>query len=181
VVQTSTGGDRRHEQMRFSAQGRTWMIVLRGRWGAAIDRFLVRWTGFSMVTWQYTKAAGRPYSPTLLLTTIGSRSGLLRTSPLPYYPVGDELVVCGTRGGGPTNPMWVGNVRANPQCWLRIRRQLVPARARVATGVERDELFETVAKVHLGLRRYQQQAATHGREVPLVVLTPVTTRPGTAL
>jgi len=173
VVQVSTGGDRRNEQMRFSAQGRTWMIVLRGRWGAAIDRFLVRRTGFSMITWQYSKAAGRHYTPTLLLTTIGAKTGQLRTSPLPYYPVGQDLVVCGSRGGGPTNPLWVGNVRANPACWLRIKRRLVPARARVVTGVERDELFETVAKVHLGLRRYQQQAATFGRQVPLVILTPV--------
>ena len=165
---------RGNEQIRFSAHGRTWLIVLRGRWGAAIDRFLVRWTGFSMVTWQYAMATGRRYTPTLLLTTIGARSGRLRSTPLPYYPVGDGLVVCGSKGGGPTNPMWVANVRANPQCWLRIRRQLVPARARVAEGVERDELFETVAQVHLGLRRYQQQAATHGRQVPLVVLTPMT-------
>lgn len=175
MVESGIDEDRRGEQIRFSAQGRSWMIVLRGRWGAAIDRFLVRWTGFSMITWQYSLATGRPYSPTLLLTTIGSRSGQLRTTPLPYYPVGDELVVCGTRGGGPTNPMWVGNLRANPLCWLRINRQLVPARARVAGGTERDELFETVCSRHLGLRRYQQQAATHGREVPLVVLTPLAT------
>jgi deazaflavin-dependent oxidoreductase (nitroreductase family) len=157
------------------------MIVLRGRWGAAIDRFLVRWTGFSMITWQYSLAAARRYSPTLLLTTIGSRTGQLRSTPLPYFSVGDELVVCGSKGGGPTNPMWVGNLKANPLCWLRIRRRLVPAHARVATGIERDELFEAVSKVHLGLRRYQQQAATYGREVPLVVLTPMTTPSGTAL
>jgi len=171
---SSTQDAHRSDQIRFSAHGRTWLIVLRGRWGAAIDRFLVRWTGFSMVTWQYALASGRRYTPTLLLTTIGARTGRLRSTPLPYYPVGDDLVVCGSKGGGPTNPMWVANVRANPQCWLRIRRQMVPARARVAEGDERDELFETVAQVHLGLRRYQQQAATHGRQVPLVVLTPIT-------
>jgi deazaflavin-dependent oxidoreductase (nitroreductase family) len=158
--------------MRFSAQGRTWLIVLRGSWGAAIDRFLVRWTGFSMITWQYAKATGRRYNPTLLLTTIGCRTGELRTSALPYFAIGDELIVCGTRGGGPTHPMWVSNVRADPHCWLRIRRHLVPASGRVVTGVERERLFDAVSKVHLGLRRYQDQAATHGREIPLVALSP---------
>jgi deazaflavin-dependent oxidoreductase (nitroreductase family) len=158
--------------MRFSAHGRTWMIVLRGRWGAAIDRFLVRWTGYSMITWQYAMAARRRYSPTLLLTTIGCRTGQLRTTPLPYFSVGDDLVVCGTRGGGPTDPKWVANVRADPHCWLRIRRRVVPAFGRVASGPERDTLFDAVAAIHLGLRRYQEQAATYGREIPLVVLSP---------
>jgi deazaflavin-dependent oxidoreductase (nitroreductase family) len=157
------------------------MIVLRGRWGAAIDRFLVRWTGFSMVTWQYSKAAGRPYSATLLLTTIGCRTGRLRTTPLPYFAVGDDLVVCGTRGGGPTDPMWVANVRADPHCWLRIRRRTVPARGRVATGAERERLFEVVCELHRGLRRYQEQAASYGREVPLVVLSPRAPVPGASV
>jgi deazaflavin-dependent oxidoreductase (nitroreductase family) len=156
---------------RFSSAGRSHLIVLRGSWGRAIDRSLVRWTGWSMITWQYTRAAGREYQPTLLLTTIGRRSGALRSSALPYYRVGDDLVVCGTRGGGPHDPLWVGNVVADPHCWLRVRRRLFPAVGRVAAGQEREELFERVADLHGGLRRYQKQAATHGREIPLVILT----------
>jgi deazaflavin-dependent oxidoreductase (nitroreductase family) len=168
--------DSRQERLaltRFSSGGRGGFIILRGAWGRAVDRLLVRWTGWSMITWQYTRAAGRAYQPTLLLTTIGRRTGLLRSSALPYYRVGTDLVVCGTRGGGPLNPLWVGNVEANPQCWLRVRRRLIPALARVAVGEERVELFEEVAPQHGGLRRYQKQAATYGREIPLVRLTPL--------
>jgi deazaflavin-dependent oxidoreductase (nitroreductase family) len=157
---------------RFSSGGQSHLIILRGAWGRAIDRMLVRWTGWSMITWQYTRAAGRPYQPSLLLTTIGRRSGALRSSVLPYYRVGDHLVVCGTRGGGPHDPLWVGNVRADGHCWLRVRRRLVPATARVAEGTERGEVFDAVAAQHGGLRRYQEQASTYGREIPLVVLTP---------
>jgi deazaflavin-dependent oxidoreductase (nitroreductase family) len=157
---------------RFSSGGRSHLIILRGAWGRAVDRWLVRWTGWSMITWQYTRAAGRPYQPSLLLTTIGRRTGLLRSSVLPYYPVGGDLVVCGTRGGGPWDPLWADNIRADGHCWLRARRRLVPALARVASGEERARLFETVAAMHGGLRRYQVQAAAHGREIPLVVLTP---------
>jgi len=167
--------DSREERLaltRFSAGGRTRLILLRGGWGRAIDRFLVRWTGWSMITWQYTHAAGRAYQPTLLLTTIGRKTGLLRTSALPYYRVGADLVVCGTRGGGPHDPLWVGNVRAHPHCWLRVRRHLIPATARVAAGEERVELFELVAPQHGGLRRYQKQASKYGREIPLVIVTP---------
>jgi deazaflavin-dependent oxidoreductase (nitroreductase family) len=165
--------EERRQLTRFSSAGRSHLIILRGSWGRAVDRWLVRWLGWSMITWQYTRAAGRRYQPTLLLTTIGRRSGRLRSSALPYYPVGGDLVVCGTRGGGPFDPLWVGNVRADPHCWLRVRRRLVAATARVAEGAERAALFGTVADRHGGLRRYQEQAATYGREVPLVVLTPV--------
>jgi deazaflavin-dependent oxidoreductase (nitroreductase family) len=171
--------DSREERLaltRFSSGGRNGFIILRGSWGRAIDRVLVRWTGWSMITWQYTRAAGRPYQPSLLLTTIGRQTGLLRSSVLPYYRVGDDLVVCGTRGGGALNPLWVANIQANPQCWLRVQRHLIPAVARVAAGEERIELFEQVAPQHGGLRRYQKQAATYGREIPLVRLTPRGTR-----
>jgi deazaflavin-dependent oxidoreductase (nitroreductase family) len=169
--------EERIELTRFSSGGRSRFIILRGAWGRAVDRWLVRWTGWSMITWQYTRAAGRPYQPSLLLTTIGRKTGALRSSVLPYYRVGDDLVVCGTRGGGPHDPLWAGNIRADAHCWLRVRRRLVPATGRVASGAERAALFETVAEQHGGLRRYQQQASTYGREVPLVVLTPYTRTP----
>jgi deazaflavin-dependent oxidoreductase (nitroreductase family) len=174
-LSTSPSRDSREERLaltRFSSGGRRGFIVLRGSWGRAVDRFLVRWIGCSMITWQYTHAAGRPYQPSLLLTTIGCRTGLLRSSVLPYYRVGGDLIVCGTRGGGPYDPLWVGNIRADGQCWLHVRRRLIPAGARIASGDERVELFERVAALHGGLRRYQAQAATHGREIPLVILTP---------
>jgi deazaflavin-dependent oxidoreductase (nitroreductase family) len=176
---TAARGSReeRRALTRFSSGGRGRFIVLRGPWGRAVDRALVRWTGWSMITWQYTRAAGRRYQPSLLLTTVGRQTGRLRSSVLPYYPVGDEVVVCGTRGGGPYDPLWVGNVRADPNCWLRVRRRLVPARAHVAEGAERGALFDAVAAQHGGLRRYQEQAATYGREIPLVVLAPRTPLP----
>jgi len=163
----------RRARMRFSAHGRTWIIVLRGGWGRAVDRWLVRWTGVSAITWQYATAAGRHYTPTLLLTTIGARSGRLRTSALPFFRIDSDLVVVGSNGGGPSDPNWCANLRADPHCWLRVRRRLVPATGRIVEGVERDELFERLATVHLGLRRYQEQASTHGRAVPLVRLSPL--------
>jgi deazaflavin-dependent oxidoreductase (nitroreductase family) len=125
-----------------------------------------------MITWQYTRAAGRRYQSTLLLTTIGRRTGELRSSVLPYYPVDGDLIVCGSRGGGPYDPLWVANLAADPHCWLRIHRRLVPATGRVVGGEERAELFEKVATQHGGLRHYQEQASAYGREIPLVTLTP---------
>src|SRR3954463_1470933 len=143
---------------RFSARGRTWMIVLRAPWGQPVDRFTVRWTGFSPMTFQYAAAAGAPLGQAfadarrvLLPTTVGRRSGLLRTTVLPYFDLGDDVVICGTAGGGPTDPQWVGNVRADGRVWVRIDRVLHPATAHVAEGAERADVFEVVAQQHTGL------------------------------
>ena len=164
-------------RQRFSARGRTWMIVLRPPWGQPVDRFVVRWTGFSPMTFQYAIASGAPFSTAyrnaraaLLLTTIGSKSRLLRTTVLPYFEYEGDLVICGSNGGGPRDPHWVDNIRADPQVWVRIDRRLVPAEAHVAEGEERTLVFDAVAPQHGGLRRYQKQAATHGRDVPLIVI-----------
>jgi hypothetical protein len=54
--------------------------------------------------------------------------------------------------------------------WIRLDRIAHAATAHVAEGAERAEVFEVVARQHAGLRRYQKQASTHGREVPLVVI-----------
>ncbi len=45
------------EKMRFASGGRTWFIVLRGRWGRAIDKAVVWATGYSLVTKQFALAA----------------------------------------------------------------------------------------------------------------------------
>jgi deazaflavin-dependent oxidoreductase (nitroreductase family) len=135
---------------------------------------LVRVTGFSVITWQYSKAGGNPYQSTLLLTTIGRKSGRLRTRALPYHvDESGRMVVIGSNGGGPRDPDWVRNVRDNTSAWVCVRRKRRAVRAHVATGDERQHLFELITARRDSLTRYQERAATFGREVPLVVLRPV--------
>lgn len=159
------------EKQRFSSGGRTGFIILKGRWGRAIDRAVVWATGYSLITKQYAMAGRRPYTPTLLLTTIGARTGRRRTAVLPYYRVGDDLVVRGSNGGGPTDPHWVHNVRASPHAWIRVNRVNKAVRARVATGAERVELFDELCRQSEMTATYQQMCAP--RELPLVVLSPI--------
>jgi hypothetical protein len=135
----------------YSARGNTRWIVLKGPWGRRLDRLLVRHLGVSVITWQYAKAGGVPYRSTLLLTTIGRRTGTLRPRALPYHRAGDSFVVIGSNGGGPTDPDWVWNV---------------------AEGEERERLFALIGESGDSLARYQQRASTFGRTVPLVVLEP---------
>ena len=158
----------------FSSRGNTRWIVVRGPLGRAFDRWLVRLTGFSVITWQYSKAGGIAYQPTLLLTTIGRKSGQLRPRALPYYADGGgRMVVIGSNGGGPRDPDWVWNVRDNPSAWVCVHRKRRAVRAHVAAGAERQRIFDMITAKRDSLSRYQERASTFGREVPLVVLEPI--------
>jgi deazaflavin-dependent oxidoreductase (nitroreductase family) len=48
----------------------------------------------------------------ILLHSIGRRTGKEHVKPLVAAPDGNAYVVCGTRGGAPTDPLWVGNLEA---------------------------------------------------------------------
>ena len=130
------------------------------------------------MTKQYCLALGEPYSPTLMLTTIGARTHTLRTACLPYYRVGEALVLRGSNGGGPTDPHWVHNVRAHSHAWVRVGRKSRPVRAHVAQGEEREQIYQTLCRKTPTTARYQKMCSP--RELPLVVLHDWESQPGAA-
>ena len=137
--------------------------------GAAIDRHCVRWLGHSPVSLIFARASGQAYNRPLLLTTTGRKTGRRRSVVLPFFPAGDTIAVVGSRGGMPTDPHWVTNLRAEPACEIRLARRAQPVRARIATGDERAALWESItarAPVYL---EYQERARAH-REIPVVIL-----------
>ena len=50
----------------------------------------------------------------VLLHTTGRRSGTGYVTPLVAASDGDDYVICGSLGGAPTDPQWVGNLEAGP-------------------------------------------------------------------
>jgi deazaflavin-dependent oxidoreductase (nitroreductase family) len=161
------------EREKFSSSGRTWMLILRGQWGVKIDRHIVRWTGFSLITWQYAKAHGMPYSPVLMVTATGAKTGKLRTQVLPYTDWDGSYVIVGSNGGGPKDPGWVINIRADRNAWVRVKGRRFPCIARIAEGEERLRAIEHVAQSKPFVRNYDAETARNGRELPLVILTPL--------
>jgi deazaflavin-dependent oxidoreductase (nitroreductase family) len=108
--------------------------------------------------------------PTLLLTTIGRKSGQARRSALIYGKDGDRYVIVGSRGGAPTHPQWFLNLRDNPEVELQVGADRFRARAGVASGAERQRLFEMMAGIFPNYREY---AGKTEREIPVVVLDPM--------
>ena len=105
--------------------------------------------------------------PCLLLTTIGRRSGEKRVSPLFYGTAGDAYVIIGSKGGADTQPGWYLNLLANPTAEVQVAREHFTVRARVATGKEREQLWEQMVQLTVLYNEYQQKTQ---REIPVVVL-----------
>jgi deazaflavin-dependent oxidoreductase (nitroreductase family) len=120
--------------------------------------------------WDSTPLGGPGILPTLLLTTRGRKSGEPRPLPLIYGTGGESYVVIASKGGMPTDPLWYRNLEAQPECELRVGAKQLTARARTATGEERERLWKQMAEVYPPYLDYQKRAE---RTIPVVVLDPV--------
>ena len=105
--------------------------------------------------------------PSLLLTTRGRRSGKMHTLPLFYGTAGEAYVVIASKGGAHTPPGWYLNLRANPVVEVQVRTEQFTAHARVATGKEREHLWEQMVQMHPPYGISQKKTT---REFPVVVL-----------
>ena len=106
-------------------------------------------------------------SKTLLLTTIGRRTGRPTTTPLIYEQAGDDYVVVASKGGAPSHPGWYRNLAKNPRVEVQVRGDVFPAQARTATGEERERLWKLASQQWPDYDRYQTRT---DREIPVVVL-----------
>lgn len=110
--------------------------------------------------------------PTLLLHSIGRRSGEPRVSGLVYGHDGDAWLVVPSNGGADTPPGWFFNVQAQPEVDVQVGRTRVPAVASVieADHPEHTRLWSVANGVnHNRFARYQRRT---DRPIPVVRLTP---------
>ena len=87
-----------------------------------------------------------------------------------YGEAGDSYVILASTGGMPTHPVWFLNLEANPACELMVGAKAVSARARVAEGDEREQLWKQMAEVYPPYDDYKERAGA--RTIPLIVLDP---------
>jgi deazaflavin-dependent oxidoreductase (nitroreductase family) len=113
--------------------------------------------------------AGPSGLPTLLLTSIGRKSGEHRTVPLVFLQHGDHMVIVGSLAGYDKHPTWYLNLSANPQCWVQLDRRRMTAVARDATDAERKELWPKLNALFPAWGYFQNQTE---RPFPIVILSP---------
>ena len=107
--------------------------------------------------------------PTLLLTTRGRKSGLLRRTALIFGRDGKDYMVVASKGGAPKHPAWYLNLVANPEVKIQVGADKFTVRARTATQEEKPRLWKIMADIFPKYNEYQAKA---GREIPLIILEP---------
>jgi deazaflavin-dependent oxidoreductase (nitroreductase family) len=78
---------------------------------------------------------------TMLLTSIGRRTGKEREAILGYFEDGPNLVTLAMNGWGAPEPAWWLNLQAHPEATVRVKGGEREVRARAAVGEERARLW----------------------------------------
>ncbi|MGF7158839.1 proline iminopeptidase [Rhodoligotrophos appendicifer] len=108
--------------------------------------------------------------PSLLLTTTGRKSGEKFLFPLYYGSEGGSYFVVASKGGAPEHPGWYRNILVDPDVEIQVGTQKIKARARTATGEERERLWKKALEFWPPYSDYQSKTE---REIPVVVLDPI--------
>jgi len=117
--------------------------------------------------WDSTSVGGPGVLPTLLLTTIGRKSGKPRVLPLLYQHVDAGFIIIASKGGAPAHPAWFLNLLDNPRGEIRVGHDSHRVTARIVEGEERTEYWNKMTNLYPPYIDYQ--AATD-RKIPVVVL-----------
>ncbi|WP_167385063.1 nitroreductase family deazaflavin-dependent oxidoreductase [Amycolatopsis tolypomycina] len=149
----------------FAGFGKSRAFAVLGRALVPADRVLLRISGGRVGV---GAAVGLR---TLLLTTIGRRSGEPRQVPLLYVERAGGYVVIGSNWGGEEHPAWSANLLANPAATVALHGRAIDVAGRLLTGDERREMWDAVAAYWPAYDRYAVRA--EHREIRVFLLEPV--------
>ena len=109
--------------------------------------------------------------PCIIVTHIGNQTGGIRKIPLMRVKVEESYVLVGSMGGQPKNPVWVYNLRANPEVEIRDETEVTNMRVREITEVsERDALWKASAEAYTPYIDYQAKTS---RKIPVFLAEPI--------
>jgi deazaflavin-dependent oxidoreductase (nitroreductase family) len=115
-----------------------------------------------------TRDMGGPeFTATLLLRTIGRKSGQPSIVPLLYGMWRDELVIAASNGGADEHPGWYLNLCEREEVRLQIATDVFAGRWRLAAGAERGAIWDYLVGLYPPYAGYQQAT---GREIPVILL-----------
>jgi deazaflavin-dependent oxidoreductase (nitroreductase family) len=108
--------------------------------------------------------------PVIIVTHAGNKTGAIRKTPLMTVKDGDAYVLVGSQGGAPTHPVWVYNLRANPNVEIRDLTEVKAMRVReVEDEDERARLWDIAVAAFPPYAEYQARTT---RKIPIFVAEP---------
>lgn len=108
--------------------------------------------------------------PVIIVTNAGNKTGAIRKTPLMKVKDGANYVLVGSMGGAPKNPVWVYNLRSNPEVEIRDATEVQQMRVREVTNeAERARLWEISVAAFPPYSEYQAKTS---RRIPVFVAEP---------
>jgi deazaflavin-dependent oxidoreductase (nitroreductase family) len=109
--------------------------------------------------------------PSLVLYSVGARSGEVRQTRLMYTPDGHgRAIVAGTSFARSRHPAWTYNLRAQPDASITVRGRTLHVRASEIEAPARDAAWARIERQWPGYRGYERDS---GRTVRLFLLRPI--------
>jgi deazaflavin-dependent oxidoreductase (nitroreductase family) len=108
--------------------------------------------------------------PSLVLHTVGAKSGAPRETALMCCPLDDGIIlVTGSNFARPEHPGWTWNLLAHPDAEIDFRGERRPVRAELVGDDERDAVWRTLEAQWPGYRGYERSS---GRVLRVFRLVP---------
>lgn len=118
----------------------------------------------------FTALGGRADQKTLLLRTVGRRSGTAKLAPLIYEKVGEEYAIIASKGGAPDHPGWYHNLGAAPEVRFQVGTDIFRGTCREADGEERQRVWARMVEAYAPYADYQAKTS---RRIPVILLKPL--------
>ena len=106
----------------------------------------------------------------IVVTHTGNKTGAIRKTPLMRVRDGDNYVLVGSQGGAPSNPVWVHNLRANPNVAIRDATEVFAMRVREI--VDADERKRVWALCVEAFPPYEDYRNKTSRTIPVFIAEP---------
>ncbi len=134
-----------------------------------LDRLFLQLTGGRTTLTSVLSGA-----PTVMLTTKGAKSGMMRT--LPLLCIRDEsnpntFALIASNWGQTHHPSWYFNLKASGRATCSTGGRTAEYVAHEASGEEYKKFWQRAMDTYLGFPVYQRRAG--GRHIPIMVMTPV--------
>ena len=126
---------------------------------------------------RYEASGGREYGtlrdtgqPVVIVTMRGRRTGKVRKMALMRVEHDGEYALIGSMGGAPRHPVWVHNLRADPNVTVQDGPEPIDMVVREVEGPERIQWWERAVEAYPPYAEYQ---ARTDRLIPVFVATPI--------
>jgi deazaflavin-dependent oxidoreductase (nitroreductase family) len=113
---------------------------------------------------------GHRFTTTLLLKTVGRKTGKTRITPLIYGDTGGEVVIVASKGGADAHPAWYLNIKDQSELYFQVASQAFRGTWREPDGAERGALWAFMEQIFPPYKGYQ---ASTERVIPLVMMSAI--------